>query len=492
MSLLLHSQRRLLELRPPSASASISTSTSSSSSTSASSRLLPPLLPCLILFFLVLIKEASAAPDTTTATAANDTTTTAAGDENVDPCAAKNADPYDYPLHIGAAFIIMGTSLLGTLVPILGQRFVKFSRITDLPFQCGKLFGAGVILATAFVHMFSPSVIVLTDPCLSPIFNQQYKSWAGALALLAALSTHLTQFLASRVIRRSLGEGHMAKGQLEGDGHHGEKDDVALEDGVGNGDGHDDDEKEKTLVIEDSTSGHANPTSQLERRNPHRHHHHHHHDHEHHDHEHDRSHPGFITATSTSQLTPTTAAGAATASVVADHGLTDEHGHHLALVKEKHITTYILELGIASHSVIIGLTLGVTRGSEFKSLIVAIVFHQFFEGLALSTVVLEANFKSWWAAVGMVGFYTFTTPIGIAVGIAINTAYNPSSSSALLTQGILDALSAGILAYDALVNIVYMHFAGSAVRNQGDFQQFLQLLFLWLGAFAMALVGRWA
>ena len=58
--------------------------------------------------------------------------------------------------------------------------------------------------------------------------------------------------------------------------------------------------------------------------------------------------------------------------------LTSSHSH-------LQITAYILEVGIALHSVVIGVTLGVSRGPEFVSLLIAVAFHQFFEGFALCT-----------------------------------------------------------------------------------------------------------
>ena len=79
----------------------------------------------------------------------------------------------------------------------------------------------------------------------------------------------------------------------------------------------------------------------------------------------------------------------------------------------------LLEIGIAAHSIIIGIALGIESGSEFTTLLVALSFHQFFEGLALSTVVAEAKFKRPFAAIFTVIFYSLTTPLGIAIGIAI-------------------------------------------------------------------------
>ncbi|KAF8151638.1 ZIP zinc transporter-domain-containing protein [Crassisporium funariophilum] len=43
----------------------------------------------------------------------------------------------------------------------------------------------------------------------------------------------------------------------------------------------------------------------------------------------------------------------------------------------------VLQLGIMIHSLVIGLTLSVTYGSDFTSLVTAIIFHQLFEGLSL-------------------------------------------------------------------------------------------------------------
>lgn len=48
--------------------------------------------------------------------------------------------------------------------------------------------------------------------------------------------------------------------------------------------------------------------------------------------------------------------------------------------KKRYLNTIVLEFGILAHSVIIGITLGVSPQSEFVTLLVAICFHQFFEG----------------------------------------------------------------------------------------------------------------
>lgn len=52
----------------------------------------------------------------------------------------------------------------------------------------------------------------------------------------------------------------------------------------------------------------------------------------------------------------------------------------------------MLEVGIIVHSVIIGLALGASRSvSTIKPLIVALCFHQFFEGMGLGTCISEVG-----------------------------------------------------------------------------------------------------
>jgi zinc transporter 1/2/3 len=65
--------------------------------------------------------------------------------------------------------------------------------------------------------------------------------------------------------------------------------------------------------------------------------------------------------------------------------------------------------------VLIGITLGVTGGAAFSTLLVALSLHQFFEGFAIGSAVVDSGLgvlKSLVLALA----YSITTPIGIAVG----------------------------------------------------------------------------
>eukprot|EP00889_Picochlorum_renovo_P006206 jgi/Picre1/33236/NNA_008561.t1 len=53
----------------------------------------------------------------------------------------------------------------------------------------------------------------------------------------------------------------------------------------------------------------------------------------------------------------------------------------------------VSEVSIGIHSVLIGIALGVTSSSSFVSLFIAIIFHQFFEGIALGSSASEFGGK---------------------------------------------------------------------------------------------------
>lgn len=174
------------------------------------------------------------------------------------------------------------------------------------------------------------------------------------------------------------------------------------------------------------------------------------------------------------------------------------HSHGLSLLDEKHnhrVSTYLLEFGVAMHSVLIGLALGTEEGATFVALFIALCFHQLFEAFALGAQIAKLDNKSIVPAILMIVFFSITTPIGIAIGIAIRSNnYNPKSLAALITTGVLDSVSGGILIYVALVNLM----AGEMGPTAHEFfalkipVKVLYFVALYLGAALMAVIGRWA
>lgn len=87
-------------------------------------------------------------------------------------------------LRVGAIFIILASSLLTTLFPIVTQRVPRMS-IPSSAFDFAKYFGSGVIIATAFMHLIEPGADELGSECLNSTF-QSYP-FAFAFAMISML-----------------------------------------------------------------------------------------------------------------------------------------------------------------------------------------------------------------------------------------------------------------------------------------------------------------
>jgi zinc transporter 1/2/3 len=74
-----------------------------------------------------------------------------------------------------------------------------------------------------------------------------------------------------------------------------------------------------------------------------------------------------------------------------------------------------------------------------------VIFHQFFEGLALGARIALLDFASKWTPWIMGLAFTFITPIGIAIGVGVHENFSANGKAPLLSVGILNSISAGIL-----------------------------------------------
>ena len=153
----------------------------------------------------------------------------------------------------------------------------------------------------------------------------------------------------------------------------------------------------------------------------------------------------------------------------------------------------ILEFGVIFHSVIIGLNLG-TAGPEFSTLYPVIVFHQSFEGLGIgarmSAIPFPArlNWLPWFLCAG----YGLTTPIAIAVGLGLRTTYVSGSFTANVVSGVLDSVSAGILIYTGLVELLARDFLFNPELTRSSKRLTFMVVCVFIGAGVMALLGKWA
>ncbi|KAG2044163.1 Zinc/iron permease [Suillus americanus] len=157
------------------------------------------------------------------------------------------------------------------------------------------------------------------------------------------------------------------------------------------------------------------------------------------------------------------------------------------------IGVFILEFGVLLHSLLIGLTLAVDP--NFKVLFVVIVFHQGFEGLGVGTRLAHLQLPPKYNYVAICGalLYGITTPLGIAVGLGVQSTYNPNSTTASIVSGVLDSLSAGILLYTGFVELLAHEFIfNKEMINGSNGRVAYALTCMLFGCGIMALLGRWA
>lgn len=155
---------------------------------------------------------------------------------------------------------------------------------------------------------------------------------------------------------------------------------------------------------------------------------------------------------------------------------------------------FILEFGVIFHSIFIGLTLAVA-GEEFNVLYIVLVFHQTFEGLGLGSRLATAQWprsKTWMPYV-LGAAYGLSTPIAIAVGLAVRETFSDSANTTMIVNGVFDSISAGILIYTGLVELMAHEFMFNPEMRKASVRVMLGAFgCMCLGAGLMALLGKWA
>ncbi|KAK1283857.1 hypothetical protein QJS10_CPB21g01334 [Acorus calamus] len=136
-----------------------------------------------------------------------------------------------------------------------------------------------------------------------------------------------------------------------------------------------------------------------------------------------------------------------------------EQEEELARMKQRFVLK-LLEVGIVFHSVIIGVTMGMSQNvCTLRPLVAALTIHLISGGVVLGGYIARAEFNMG-TTMSMCVMFSVSTPIGIILGMLIFylTGYNDSSVNALISEGLLGSLSSGILIYMALVTIIAVDF----------------------------------
>ncbi|KAF1912662.1 Zinc/iron permease [Ampelomyces quisqualis] len=421
-------------------------------------------------------------------------------------CGTKGArGHYNTSLHVFALVLILTLSTAACSFPVIVKRFPG----VPVPHQflfLSRHFGTGVLIATAFVHLLPTAFESLTDPCLPRFWNKGYSAMPGLIAMTSVFvvvgiemafasrgagHVHSTDYENLRpgnqgavprsTHKRSHSYGRYNNGSLSANGH---VPAIVLHD-VGSSDnllaGRSPSlASPMTPVIPDATHRAARDSmdsdndSGLDLRP-------------------EELGPRDVEdEEDDSQLLPR-AHPRKQAPLPRDHS-TDHPEMTEAQNQKQLLQCLLLEAGILFHSIFIGMALSVATGTSFAVLLVAISFHQTFEGFALGSRISAIPFpagslKPWLMALA----YGTTTPIGQAIGLAIHTLYDPASEIGLLTVGFMNAISSGLLLFAGLVELLAEDFLsdGSYVTLRGK-RRLQACASVVGGAGLMALVGAWA
>ncbi|WYZ44501.1 hypothetical protein EsH8_VII_000937 [Colletotrichum jinshuiense] len=410
-------------------------------------------------------------------------------------CGSSRKESYDTPLHIGALVLILALSTISCGIPLLPRRTSKGRPQSRILFYC-QHFGTGVLLATSFVHLLPTAFASLTDPCLPSVFNRGYPQMAGLVAMVAALSVvALESYLATRGAGHSHSHSHEYEywdeednGHSHGAGRHGARSLSSHRAGSHR-------PEDITLENMDSTQGLMAGASPLPSSTPTR-------------------------AKANNRLADERDSFDDDASDIdldineLDPVSTDEPRRRSSPNNRPKITVtpgapqivteeeqsrllrqcLLLEGGILFHSIFIGMAISVATGPTFIVFLIAISFHQTFEGLALGSRIAAIQLprsspRPWLMVLAFGG----TTPLGQLIGLIVHNLYDPMSQTGLLMVGFMNAISAGLLLFAGLVQLLAEDFLSeksyAVLQGRKRLSAYLAVIG---GASLMAIVGAFA
>ncbi|KAE8039306.1 hypothetical protein FH972_011732 [Carpinus fangiana] len=161
---------------------------------------------------------------------------------------------------------------------------------------------------------------------------------------------------------------------------------------------------------------------------------------------------------------------------------------------KQRLVSQVLEIGIIFHSVIIGVTMGMSQNQcTIRPLVAALAFHQIFEGMGLGGCIAQAGFGFGTTAY-MCFMFAVTTPAGIVMGMILfsMTGYDDSNPNALIMEGLLGSFSSGILIYMALVDLIAVDFFHNKMMSSSPWMKKTSYIALTLGSIAMSILALWA
>jgi len=313
---------------------------------------------------------------------------------------------------LGVAIIFL-FSFTGTIFPILLKK-KKYIHVESVLFGSIKIFGVGVIVGVAFIHMLIPGDQLLISNNSPYFFREDHPHFCGALVIIGIVFAHLIQVLTAHVLQNKAFK-KMSRNNVNING-------------IGN-------DSEKTISF--NSMKEINDTRQRD-----------------------------------------------DAYCLEARDFDDEVD-----IREKQIVFYLVELSVAIHSLLIGFAFGLTSVNKIIPLTFALLFHQFFEGMAISTIFLEAKFTRIKPYIVMIGLFTLTLPIGAFVGIVVRESFNDDDPISIVIQGCIDIVASGILIYDSLANILSNHTSTKFWNAMSITKKAVQMICFYIGLFTMAFIN---
>jgi zinc transporter 1/2/3 len=111
-------------------------------------------------------------------------------------CNAPDRD-YNIPLRVGLLFVILVTSAAGVFLPILTTRFNIISQ-NNIIFVILKQFGTGIVISTAFVHLFTHADLMFGNSCLGEL---QYEGTTAAVFMAGLMLSFIVDYLGARFVQ---------------------------------------------------------------------------------------------------------------------------------------------------------------------------------------------------------------------------------------------------------------------------------------------------
>ncbi|KAF6802175.1 ZIP zinc transporter [Colletotrichum musicola] len=123
-------------------------------------------------------------------------------------CEKVNRD-YNIPLRIGLIFVILVTSAFGVYFPIFMIKWMPTK--THTVFLILKQFGTGIIISTAFVHLYTHAQLMFGNSCLGSL---GYEGTTSAIVMAGIFLSFLVEYIGKRVVMAKMAANPTAVSRL--------------------------------------------------------------------------------------------------------------------------------------------------------------------------------------------------------------------------------------------------------------------------------------